>query len=73
MVFENGWITGSSPIMTGIMAENVGKKLIKKLPYEYVLIREDLWQEYLQREDDEIAENLMNWHNPYIQRPEFIR
>ena len=37
-------------------SENVGKKLIKKLPYEYVLIREDLWQEYLQREDDEIAE-----------------
>jgi hypothetical protein len=47
--------------------------LFRKLPYSYVLIREDVWQEYLRREDEKIVKTLMNWYNPYKERPAFIR
>lgn len=40
---------------------------------KYLLIREDLWQKYLQFEDSQIAESFQNWYNPHTIRPRFIR
>lgn len=51
----------------------VQEGLIRSLPYDYILIREDLWQEYLLWEDEIIVSSLRNWYNPYIERPAFIR
>lgn len=47
--------------------------LIRPLDSEYVLIREDLWQRYLNYEEDEIVESLKNFYNPHTYRPQFIR
>lgn len=46
---------------------------IKKLPYDYILIKENLWNLYLQNEDKEISETLCNWFNPHEVRPGYIR
>ncbi len=47
--------------------------LLKDLPGDYVLIREDLWQAYLAGEEPQQREALRNWYNPYSTRPAFIR
>lgn len=47
--------------------------LIQHLDGPYTLIREDIWQEYLRREDKEIAEAYRNWFNPHQVRPDYIR
>lgn len=46
---------------------------IESINLNYVLIKEDLWQNYLKLEDKEIAETFNNWYNPHEARPEFIR
>ena len=47
--------------------------LIRKIDYEYTLIREDLWQKYLLLEEPAIVEALNNWYNPHEVRPDYIR
>lgn len=48
--------------------------LIQELKDPYVLIREDLWQKYLDSEEPLIAGALENnWYNPGGTRPDFIR
>lgn len=47
--------------------------LVRRIDAHYLLIREDLWQEFLKREDPEIAATYQNWYNPYTVRPAFIR
>ncbi len=47
--------------------------LVQQIDSRYVLIREDLWQAYLAREESEISETLKNWFNPHEVRPNFIR
>ena len=47
--------------------------LIRKIDYEYTLIREDLWQKYLLLEKPAIVEALNNWYNPHEVRPDYIR
>ena len=46
---------------------------LKRIDNRYILIREDLWKEYLRREESEIVQALMNWYNPHTVRPSFIR
>jgi len=46
---------------------------IRKLPHNYILIKERLWQKYLTWEDEVQAETLRSWFNPHEARPEFIR
>jgi len=46
---------------------------IKMLPHGYILIRERLWQEYLDWEDEALSDSLRSWFNPHVTRPEFIR
>ena len=47
--------------------------LIRKIDYEYTLVREDLWQKYLLLEEPAIVEALNNWYNPHEVRPDYIR
>ena len=46
---------------------------VSEVSRDYILIKEELWQEYLLLEDKEIAETFNNWYNPHEARPEFIR
>ncbi|MDC7224887.1 MAG: hypothetical protein PQJ60_14160 [Spirochaetales bacterium] len=46
---------------------------IQILRGDYLLIREDLWQEYLAWEDEPVRESLNNWYNPHKIRPAYIR
>lgn len=46
---------------------------LKRIDGNYILIREDLWKRYLEREDPEIVLALQNWYNPHTVRPSFIR
>lgn len=47
--------------------------LIRKIDYEYTLVREDLWQAYLLYEEPDMVEVLNNWYNPHEVRPDYIR
>ncbi len=47
--------------------------LVRQLDSRYVLIREDLWQAYLLREEPEISDSMKNWFNPSQVRPAYIR
>jgi hypothetical protein len=47
--------------------------LVSRIDGNYILIREDIWQCYLSREDPEIVELYKNWYNPHEIRPAFIR
>lgn len=49
------------------------QKEIKILNKSYILIKETLWQEYLNREEEDISETYKNWFNPYEVRPSYIR
>ena len=49
------------------------RDLIRGIDSNYVLLREDLWQEYLSHEESDIAEALCNWYNPHEVRPDYIR
>ena len=46
---------------------------IKPIDSKYTFLREDLWQFYLENEDEEIAETYKNWYNPHEVRPSYIR
>ncbi|MBQ0003136.1 MAG: hypothetical protein KBT21_06330, partial [Treponema sp.] len=46
---------------------------IQTIDLNYILIKEDLWQQYLLNEDAEIAETFNNFYNPYKTRPKYIR
>ena len=46
---------------------------VKNFPTPYVLLPEQLWQDYLKYEDPEITETLDNWYNPSEVRPDYIR
>ncbi|HPS44448.1 MAG TPA: hypothetical protein PK542_08175 [Treponemataceae bacterium] len=46
---------------------------VRRIDSRYILIREDLWKEYLKREDPEVVRALLNWYNPHTVRPSFIR
>ncbi|WP_027728399.1 hypothetical protein [Treponema sp. C6A8] len=46
---------------------------IRTIDQNYLLIREDLWQQYLENEDEQIAETFYNWYNPHEVRPQYIR
>ena len=47
--------------------------LIRKIDFEYTLVREDLWQAYLLYEEPDMVEVLNNWYNPHEVRPDYIR
>ncbi len=47
--------------------------LVRQIDHNYILVREDVWQEYLLREDEAIAQTYLNWFNPHSYRPSFIR
>ncbi|MBO4319353.1 MAG: hypothetical protein J5857_02675 [Treponema sp.] len=47
--------------------------MIRKINYDYILIREDYWQKYLLLEEPSIVEALNNWYNPHEVRPDYIR
>ena len=49
------------------------KNLLQPIDRNYILIRENLWQQYLANEDENIAETFKNWYNPYEIRPQYIR
>lgn len=49
------------------------KEQVSQITLEYILIKEELWQEYLLLEETEIAETFNNWYNPHEVRPAFIR
>lgn len=49
------------------------KSNVKIIDSNYILIREDLFQHFLQNEEPEIAETYRNFFNPYTTRPQFIR
>ena len=49
------------------------RDLIRGIDSNYVLLREDLWQEYLSHEESDIADALCNWYNPHEVRPDYIR
>lgn len=57
----------------GEFDEDELNKFIYQIDNNYVLIREDLWQRYLNYEEDDIVESLNNWFNPHEYRPKFIR
>lgn len=57
----------------GEIEEDELKKLIVQIDMNYTLIREDLWKRYLNYEEDEIVDSLMNFFNPHDFRPAFIR
>ena len=38
----------------------------------YALIREDAWQEFLERYGSERRESLENWFNPHSRWPQFL-
>jgi hypothetical protein len=59
--------------LSRLFPENMARGEIQFLPYDYTLIREDLWQKYLHWEDEEIITSLTNWYNPDKTRPDFIR
>lgn len=46
---------------------------LMRIDDNYILIREDVWNRYLEREDSEIVLALQNWYNPHTVRPSFIR
>jgi hypothetical protein len=46
---------------------------LRRIDSRYILIREDLWKEYLKREEPEVVQALLNWYNPHTVRPSFIR
>lgn len=46
---------------------------LKVIDSSYILIREDLWKKFLEREEDVFVENYLNWFNPHTVRPTFIR
>ena len=56
----------------GLLPEN-SDELMRKIDFEYILIREDLWQAYLLHEDPDMVEVLNNWYNPHEVRPDYIR
>lgn len=49
------------------------KNLIQQIDGQYILLKENLWQEYLKREEKEISETFNNWFNPHEKRPDYIR
>ncbi|MDY3759296.1 MAG: hypothetical protein SOZ72_07960, partial [Treponema sp.] len=46
---------------------------ITEINTEYILIKENLWQQYLEKEEKEISDSFKNWYNPHMIRPSFIR
>lgn len=48
-------------------------RYIHPIDSHYTLIREDVWQRYLQNEEEAIAATYNNWFNPHTVRPQFIR
>lgn len=56
----------------GLLPEN-SDELMRKIDFEYILIREDLWQAYLLHESPDMVEVLNNWYNPHEVRPDYIR
>lgn len=46
---------------------------ITEINTEYILIKENVWQQYLENEEKEISDSFKNWYNPYTVRPSFIR
>lgn len=53
--------------------EDVLEECVRKIDSSYVLIREDLWQKFLAREEEVYVHNYLNWYNPHSARPSFIR
>lgn len=49
------------------------ENLLQEIDSNYFLIREDLWQDFLNSIDTELAEVFQNWYNPYTVRPNFMR
>lgn len=54
-------------------SEEVLEQCIRKIDSSYILIREDLWQKFLEREEEIYVNNYLNWFNPHTVRPAFIR
>lgn len=48
-------------------------RYIQPIDSYYTLIREDIWQRYLENEEESIAATYNNWFNPHTVRPQFIR
>lgn len=74
--FFAGEINSSSEINSFTTENSIlpaTQNLIQQINADYVLLREDLWQFYLENEDEEIAETYKNWYNPYQVRPAYIR
>lgn len=46
---------------------------LEQIDWNYVLLKESLWQEYLIAEDTDIAGTFDNWYNPSEVRPDYIR
>lgn len=54
-------------------SEETLKECLQVIDSSYLLIREDLWKKFLEREEDIYVENYLNWYNPHTVRPTFIR
>jgi hypothetical protein len=63
----------SSDLLFRLYPEQTAQGMIQDLPGNYLLIKEDLWQEYLAWEDPPVRKSLENWYNPHKKRPSFIR
>ena len=55
---------------TGLKA---GSSLIRKLPYPYTLIREDIWRRFRQQLPTDRRKLLQNSYNPWKRKPWFLR
>lgn len=56
-----------------IVPEAVETARVKRLQYPYHLLREDVWQQYLERIPGKQAASHNNWYNPHQTRPEFLQ
>lgn len=54
-------------------SEETLNECIQILDSSYLLIREDLWKKFIEREEEIYVENYLNWYNPHTVRPTFIR
>lgn len=55
------------------ISEEILSQSLLPIDSNYVLIKEQLWNLYLKREDSVISETYKNWFNPYEVRPSYVR
>ena len=60
------------PEIQALLPESRDGSQMRALNGPYILIREDLWELFLQRCDPQKRESLQDWFNPWQLRPQFL-